>query len=59
MACSLQWHNLVQVNSTSTNNFLHRIIDEDILERCFTKIEEWISSAKEGDEIELNLGSCK
>ena len=59
MAWSLQWHNLVQINNTSTNYFLHRIIDEDILERCCTKIEEWVSLAKEGDEIELDLGSCK
>jgi len=36
-----------------------RIIDEDILERCCAKIEEWVSSAKEGDKIELNLGSCQ
>jgi len=56
MACFLQWHNLVK---QYINKFLHRQIDEDILERCCAKIEEWVSSAKEGDKLELNLGSCK
>jgi len=41
------------------NKFLLRIIDEDILERCCEKVEYWIKSAQDGDEIELNLGSCK
>lgn len=37
----------------------YRIIDEDVLDRCCVSLEEWLSSAQDGDEIELNPGSCR
>ncbi|XP_078361002.1 poly(A)-specific ribonuclease PNLDC1-like isoform X2 [Oculina patagonica] len=36
-----------------------RIIDEDVLDRCCERLEEWVSSVQDGDEIELNLGNCQ
>lgn len=37
----------------------YRIIDEDVQDRCCVSLEEWLSSAQDGDEIELNPGSCR
>lgn len=42
---------------TSFQSQTLRIIDEDVLGRCCARLDDWISTAQDWDEIELNLGS--
>lgn len=37
----------------------YRIKDEDVLDSCCVRLEDWLLTAIDGDVMELNLGSCK
>lgn len=67
MLCDSSFFQVTLLQKYHANGDLHtsfqsqtlRIIDEDVLDRCCVSLEEWLSSAQDGDEIELNPGSCQ